>query len=75
MSTADAESGHPSALLLRPGTYPVVVENPDFGWGSVSVGGHLMHLGIRDPVSNPFQLLVTVKKASSATRRTTQNQP
>ena len=47
--------------LLRPGTYAVTVENPDFAWGSVSIGGHLAHLGIRDPVSNEFLVLVKLK--------------
>ncbi|MBI4483512.1 MAG: amidohydrolase family protein [Acidobacteria bacterium] len=50
-----------AAELLRPGTYSVKVENPDFGWGSVSVGQHLAHLGIRDRVSNEFRVLVKPK--------------
>jgi len=47
--------------LLRPGTYAVTVKNPDFAWGSVSAGRHLGHLGIRDPVSNGFLVLVKLK--------------
>ena len=49
------------AELLSPGTYAVTVENPDFAGGSVSVGQHLAHLGIRDHVSNEFLVLVKLK--------------
>lgn len=51
--------------LLKPGTYAVTVENPDFGWGSVSVGGHLAHLGIRNHLSNEFLLLVTLQPGTT----------
>jgi hypothetical protein len=57
--------------LLQPGTYPITVENPDFGWGSVSVGVHLSHLGIRDHVSNEFMLLVGVKKGATPAKKVT----
>jgi imidazolonepropionase-like amidohydrolase len=56
--------------LLKAGTHPLTVENPDFGWGSVSVGGHLAHLGIREPVSNEGFLLVGVKKGPAAAKST-----
>lgn len=57
---------HVPRELLRPGTYGLRVKNPDFGWGSVSVGSHLAHLGIRDHLSNEF--LVLVKFAAGADR-------
>ena len=46
--------------LLKPGTYAVSVENPDFGWGSIQARGasDISHLGIRDHVSNKFLVLV-----------------
>ncbi len=46
--------------LLRPGTYAVTVENPDFGWGSNLARGasDISHLGIRGNVSNEFLVLV-----------------
>ncbi|MBI4482819.1 MAG: amidohydrolase family protein [Acidobacteria bacterium] len=49
--------------LLKPGTYVVTVENPDFGWGTVYARGasDLVHLGIRDHVSNEFLVLVKPK--------------
>jgi hypothetical protein len=53
--------------LLQPGTYAVTVENPDFAWGSVSVGGHLAHLGIRDRISNKYLVMVKLADAASAT--------
>lgn len=49
--------------LLKPGTHAVRVENPDFAVGTVYARGasHLVHLGLRDPVSNPFMILVKYK--------------
>ena len=55
---------HVPGELLKSGTHVVTVENPDFGWGSVSVGGHLAHLGIRNHVSNAFLLLVTLQSGA-----------
>lgn len=48
------------ANLLKPGTYAVTVENPDFAWGTIyaSGGSDLSHLGIRDRISNEFLVLV-----------------
>lgn len=57
LSTKELRADVPRELL-RPGTYGLRVENPDFGWGSVSVGSHLSHLGIRDYLSNEFLILV-----------------
>jgi len=49
--------------LLKPGTYPITVENPDFGWGTLFARGasDLSHLGIRDHVSNEFLVLVKLE--------------
>lgn len=58
----------PSAQL-RPGAHAVTVENPDFGSGSVSVGGHLAHLGIRASVSNEFLVLVAPQGPSGSSGR------
>ncbi|MBI4483511.1 MAG: amidohydrolase family protein [Acidobacteria bacterium] len=51
------------APLLKPGTYAVTVENPDFAWGSIYARGatDLSHLGIRGPVSNEFRVMVKLK--------------
>jgi hypothetical protein len=52
------------ADLLRSGTWAVTVENPDFGWGTTYAQGasDIVHLGIRDRISN--ELLVLVRRAS-----------
>ena len=44
--------------FLKPGTYAVTVENPDFAWGTTSGASDLSHLGIRDRISNEFLVLV-----------------
>ena len=46
--------------LLQPGTFALVVENPDFAWGTTNArgAGDIAHLGIRGPVSNEFLLHV-----------------
>ncbi|MCZ6490305.1 MAG: amidohydrolase family protein [Acidobacteria bacterium] len=48
------------ANLLRPGTYAVTVENPEFGSGTIYAAGasDLSHLGLRDHISNEFLVLV-----------------
>ncbi len=48
------------ANLLRPGTYAVTVENPEFGSGTIYAAGasDLSHLGMRDRISNEFLVLV-----------------
>jgi len=52
--------------MLKAGTYAVTVENPDFGWGSnlARGAGDISHLGVQDPISNEF--LVLVKPAGDA---------
>ena len=54
--------------VLKPGTFAVTVENPDFAWGSIYARGasDIAHLGIRDHVSNEF--LVMVKFAATGSR-------
>ncbi|MEE8160794.1 MAG: amidohydrolase family protein [Acidobacteriota bacterium] len=46
--------------LLKPGTYAITVENPDFAWGTIQARGasDLSHLGILDHISNEFLVLV-----------------
>jgi hypothetical protein len=57
--------------LLKPGTYSVTVENPDFAWGSIFARGasDIAHLGIQDHVSNEFKVMV--KFGSGAAKPTT----
>jgi hypothetical protein len=48
---------------LRPGTYAVTVENPDFAWGTTYARGasDIVNLGIRDRISNEFLVMVKPK--------------
>jgi hypothetical protein len=59
--------------FLRGGTHSVTVENPDFAWGTIFARGasDLVHLGMRDNISNESLVLVrhAPKAAPSALRR------
>ncbi len=48
------------AELLRTGTYDVVVENPDFAFGTAdgAEAEDLFHLGVRPRISNSFPIIV-----------------
>lgn len=49
--------------LAKLGSYPITVENPDFGVGSIYASGatDIGHLGVRPPVSNELVILVKSK--------------
>lgn len=55
-------AGLPAKFLER-GTYAVTVENPDFTWETTFASGatDLIHLGVRDRVSNEYLVIVKPK--------------
>lgn len=50
----------PNELLDGIGTFDITVENPDFAWGTIYAKGasDLVHLGIRDRISNVRKIMV-----------------
>lgn len=57
--------------LQKAGTYAVTVENPDFAWGTTYARGasDLVHLGIRDYISNKVLVLIKPGGASSVAKK------
>lgn len=50
----------PADLIEDIGTFEITVENPDFAWGTIYASGasDLVHLGIRDRISNGRKIIV-----------------
>jgi imidazolonepropionase-like amidohydrolase len=69
VSTDELNATIPSDLV-RPGSYPISVENPDFAWGSIYARGasDIAHLGIQDNVSNEVLVMVMYGPTTSSRR-------
>ena len=66
VSPSEVRATGPAGILKR-GTFPVTVENPDFAWGSIYARGasDIAHLGIRPNVSNEYLILVNFAASGS----------